>query len=235
MARSRESLWLWLGAGFIAIGATLLAVAGGFEAASKVHYSFLTDGPAVAAWVMFGLSIACFICAARDVPMPYLTRRTDREGERQLIFALLTFLDGRRVLFDPWTLEDPERVADSVLKVRDRIDEDLASLEPDAKAVGSLRAIRAACLHYLTQVPRPEDAAEHWPGAINNLRGGISKGIESLERDYNIAMPGGTGQEELHTIYIPGPEGHDAELRPDPMRGISHESDKPADQPERDL
>lgn len=237
VARSRESLWLWLGGGFIAVGAALLGVAGGFEAASKVHYSFLTSVPAVVAWVMFGLAVVCFICAIREVPIPYLTRRTDRQSERRLVFALLTWLDGRRVLFDPWTLEDPERVAASVLEVRVRIDDDLASLEPGAEAVASLRAIRAACLQYLTRVPHPEDAAEHWPGAINDLRVGVGKGIESLERDYKIAIPGGTGREELGAIYLPRPEVHDRDVRPDSVRGFTHESDEPAvqpGQPERD-
>jgi len=209
VARSHESLRLWLGAGFIAVGAALLGVAGGFEAASKVRYSFLTSVPAVVAWVMFALSLACFICAIRDVPILYLTRRTDRQSERRLVFALLTFLDGRRVLFDPWTLEEPELVANSILMVRARIDDDLASLEPDAEAVASLRTIRTACLRYLTRVPHPEDASKHWPDAINDLRAGVAEGIESLERDYKIAMPGGTGREQFGTIYLPGPEGRD--------------------------
>lgn len=99
-------------------------------------------------------------------------------------------------------------------------------------------AIRAACLQYLTRVPHPEDATNHWPGAINDLRAGVRSGIESLERDYKIAMPGRTGREELRTIYLPGPEGHDPGVRPDSVRRFTHESDKPAvqpDQPERDL
>jgi len=204
MARSRESLWLWLGAGFIAVGAALLGVAGAW-----------TSVPAVVAWVMFGLSVACLICAVREVPIPYLTTPTDRQSERQLVFALLTWLDGRRVLFDPWTLEDPERVAASVLEVRARIDDDLTSLEPDAEAVASLRAIRVACLRYLTRVPHSEDAAQHWPGAINDLRAGVGKGIQSLERDYKIAIPSGTGREELRVIYVPVPEEHDPRVRPD--------------------
>jgi hypothetical protein len=175
------------------------------------------------------------ICAVREVPIPYLTTPTDRQSERQLVFALLTWLDGRRVLFDPWTLEDPERVAASVLEVRARIDDDLASLEPDAEAIASLRAIRAACLQYLTRVPHSEDAAKHWPGAINDLRAGVGKGIESLERDYKIATPGGTGREELRVIYVPVPEEHDPSVRPDSVRRFTHESDKsavPPDHPE---
>jgi len=71
VARSYESLWLWLGAGFIAVGAALLAVAGGLDAASKVPYSFWTSAPVIIAYAMFGLSLACFGCAIREVPIPY--------------------------------------------------------------------------------------------------------------------------------------------------------------------
>ena len=134
---------------------------------------------------------------------------TKRQSERQLVFALLSFLDGRRVLFDPWTLEEPEHVAASILEIRGRIDGDLARLKPEAKAVEALRAIRAACLRYLTQVPHPRDAPRHWPDAINALRAGVANGIESLEPDYDLKMPGGTGREETCIIYIPIPEGKD--------------------------
>ena len=75
MARSYESLWLWLGAGFIAVGAALLGVAGGFDAASKVPYSFVTSVPVIVAYVMFVLSLACFTCAIREVPIPYPVSR----------------------------------------------------------------------------------------------------------------------------------------------------------------
>ena len=57
--------------GFIAVGAPLLGVAGGFDAASKVPYSFWTSGFVIVADVMFGLSLGCFMCAIREVPIPY--------------------------------------------------------------------------------------------------------------------------------------------------------------------
>jgi pyrimidine deaminase RibD-like protein len=158
------------------------------------------------------------------------------QRERQLVFALLTFLHGRRVLFDPWTLEEPKYVATSVLEVRARLDADLANLKPDAKAVESLWAIRAACLTYLTRVPHPEDAAGHWPGAINDLRDGVGNGIESLERDYKLTMPGGTGREQLTAINlpIPGTRPHTTGFS---AQNSPTTSDKPAGQqgePERD-
>ena len=80
MARSYESLWLWLGGGFIAVGAALLGVAGGFDAASKVPYSFWTSVPVIVAYVMFGLSLVCFTCAIREVPIPYpISRRSTKQ------------------------------------------------------------------------------------------------------------------------------------------------------------
>jgi hypothetical protein len=79
VARSYESLWLWLGGGFIAVGAALLGVAGGFDAASKVPYSFWTSVPVIVAYVMFGLSLACFTCAIREVPIPYPISRRSAE------------------------------------------------------------------------------------------------------------------------------------------------------------
>jgi hypothetical protein len=82
MARSYESLWLWLGGGLIAVGAALLGVAGGFDAASKLPYSFFTSFPAVVAYVLFGLSLACFGCDIREVPIPYPIsgRKTELPG-----------------------------------------------------------------------------------------------------------------------------------------------------------
>ena len=70
MTRSTEGIWLALAGGFIAVGAALLGVAGGFDAASKVPYSFWTSIPTIVAYVMFGLSLVGFVCAVRDVPIP---------------------------------------------------------------------------------------------------------------------------------------------------------------------
>jgi hypothetical protein len=79
VARSYESLWLWLGAGFIAVGAALLGVAGGLDAASKVPYSFWTSAPVIVACAMFAVSLACLGCAIREVPIPYPISRRSAE------------------------------------------------------------------------------------------------------------------------------------------------------------
>jgi len=63
-------LWLWLGGGLVTVGAALMTIAGGLDAVSKVPYSFWTSVPVIVAYIMFGLSLACFTCAIRDVQMP---------------------------------------------------------------------------------------------------------------------------------------------------------------------
>jgi hypothetical protein len=155
--------------------------------------------------VTVGTLISALIWVADQLRDILMRRRTTQQRERQIVFALLTFLDGRRVLFDPWTIEEPHYVAASVLEVRARVEDDLANLKPDAKAIASLRAIRTGCLQYLTRVPRPEDAEKHWPHAINDLRAAVGSGIEDLERDYQMAMPGGTGRDPGRVIYVARP------------------------------
>jgi hypothetical protein len=220
VGRSYESLWLWLGAAFVAVGAALLGVGGGFDATSKVHYSFWTSNPVIVALVLFGVAVVCLICAVREVPIPHsISSRAAHSREQQIVLALLTFLDGRRVLFDPWTIEEPTYVAASILQVRTRIDEDLASLRPDTKAAASLQIIRAACLRYLTRVPQPSDATHIGPGAINDLRASLRDAIKSLERDYQITMPGGTGAEVNRIFYAPSPR------RTNPLRHLIRNAD----------
>lgn len=71
MARSHESLWLWTGAAFTAIGAALMGIAGGLDAASKMPYSLWTSFPMIIAYIMFGLAAICLGCAVRGAPFPF--------------------------------------------------------------------------------------------------------------------------------------------------------------------
>jgi len=123
---------------------------------------------------------------------------------RQVVVDLLLFLDGRRVLFDPMTLEEPTHVQDSVLQIRSRLDDDLPRLGDLSDGTPILRTMRRACLQYLTRVPNAAAARENWPAAINELRAGMRDAIEAIERAYDVSMPGGTGR-PIRTIYIPGP------------------------------
>src|SRR6266567_63283 len=81
VARSHESLWLWVGAGLTAVGAALMGIAGGLDAASKVPYTLWTSFPMIVAYVMFGLAAASFACAVRGIPFPLATGGAVQERE----------------------------------------------------------------------------------------------------------------------------------------------------------
>ena len=120
-------------------------------------------------------------------------RPTDDMHEAAVVRNLFDFLNGRRVLFDPMTLEEPTYVAKSVLQIRDRLELDLSKFGPASKARPILLNMRTACLTYLTSVPTPEASSRSWPAAINDLRAAMSEAIETLETLYGFSIPGGTG------------------------------------------
>jgi NB-ARC domain/WD domain, G-beta repeat/APAF-1 helical domain len=74
MARSRESLWLWAGASFVAAAAALAGVAGALDA-SRVHYRLWSSTPMVGAYMAAALAVTCFWGAVRDWPFPFAADR----------------------------------------------------------------------------------------------------------------------------------------------------------------
>lgn len=69
MARSRESIWIALASGLAGLGGVLLVISATFGAATK-DYSTWTSSPAIAAYVLFVLAVACGLCAVFDAPIP---------------------------------------------------------------------------------------------------------------------------------------------------------------------
>ncbi|MBI1725016.1 MAG: hypothetical protein HYR52_05200 [Candidatus Tectomicrobia bacterium] len=75
--------------------------------------------------------------------------------ERGVIRNLFTFLEDRRVLFNPFHLEVESQVTDSVLKIREELTKVLGQLPESSNAAPSLRAMRAACRRFMDE-PHPE-------------------------------------------------------------------------------
>jgi hypothetical protein len=123
--------------------------------------------------------------------------------EKRIVHELMLFMDGRRVLFDPMTIEEPTYVAVSVEIIRTRLSSDLERLPRGARATEILLDMRRACLTYLTRVPKPQAAESEWPGAINDLRHAIADGLEALEATYGLSMPNGTGKPTGEMIILP--------------------------------
>jgi hypothetical protein len=65
---------------------------------------------------------------------------------------VITFLEDRRVLFDPCEQEVPHHCAESVVRIREFLTGELSRLDGTTEFADSLRAMRAACRKFLTRV-----------------------------------------------------------------------------------
>lgn len=74
------------------------------------------------------------------------------EPEIQKAHRILTFLEDRRVLYNPSSLEVPEHCVQSVVELRQFLTNELSSVNPKSELSSSLRAMRAACRKFLDQV-----------------------------------------------------------------------------------
>lgn len=75
MAPSRESLWLWAGASFVAVGAALGGVSGAV-AVARPGYWLWSSAPMAGAYVACALALACLWAAIRDWRFPFAADRS---------------------------------------------------------------------------------------------------------------------------------------------------------------
>ncbi len=73
---------------------------------------------------------------------------TDREVAKNLI----RFLEDRRALYNPFDIENPRYVLESVLQIREELTNILQSLGDDSEISQHIRAMRAACRKFMNQV-----------------------------------------------------------------------------------
>ncbi|MCP3879983.1 MAG: hypothetical protein GY701_16560 [Sulfitobacter sp.] len=80
-------------------------------------------------------------------------------GEAEVTAArrVITFLEDRRVLFEPTELEQPEHCVMSVIEIRRFLTELLGSLGDDEDLAPHLVAMRAACRRFVTVAQGLED------------------------------------------------------------------------------
>ena len=89
--------------------------------------------------------------------------------EKDIIQALVTFLEDRRVLFNLERLEVESEADHSVLEIRRELTETLQQLDPNSQAARHVRGMRGACRRYLD---KPRQQFRHIGGSrgrgINN-------------------------------------------------------------------
>lgn len=131
------------------------------------------------------------------------------EPRRDAAQRVITFLEDRRVLFVPSSMEVPEHCVTSVLDIRRFLTSELQlPVESDALTLG-LRAMRAACRKFLDVVGADDEivrfgaypghrASWVFNGALGELRGVFGVHLAQLAVQYGLGV-----EDDLATI-LPG-------------------------------
>jgi hypothetical protein len=118
---------------------------------------------------------------------------------------VITFLEDRRVLFVPSTMEVPDHCIQSVIEIRHFLTDELGRSGGESDLAQSVRAMRAACRKFLGAVGRDADIAHfgghrgHWAswefnGALGELRGLVGLHVARLATEYGLAVEDGLAQ-----------------------------------------
>jgi hypothetical protein len=62
---------------------------------------------------------------------------------------IITFLEDRRVLFNPYELEEPSHCQESVIRIREFLTEQLYNMDKDSELGKIIRGMRSACRKFL--------------------------------------------------------------------------------------
>jgi hypothetical protein len=139
--------------------------------------------------------------------LPQLTN--DAAVARQV----LSDLEGRRVLYNPWQLEVESQCVDSVLSLRDFLSARIGELDKDSPLRPSLRQMRAACLRFLDDSNGPPWHGFHGYGpmgdgqfwaALGELRAVIGICVATIAERFDLDV-----DSELSAIIPPIPTDQD--------------------------
>ncbi len=115
---------------------------------------------------------------------------------------VITYLEDRRVLYNPYHLEDPWQCVQSVLDMRKYLTSELASLAAGDGPSPHLRAMRAACRKFLDTVQEDNGRGphpRHWGSgpynwifnsALGELRGVIGIHVAALAAQHGLDVEG---------------------------------------------
>ena len=116
---------------------------------------------------------------------------------------VITYLEDRRVLYNPYHMEVPHHCIQSVIDIRQRLTSELGRLAADEGPAPHLRAMRAACRKFLNNVQQGDDRRKphrhHWdsaPGswifnsALGELRGVVGIHVAALAAQHGLDVEG---------------------------------------------
>lgn len=129
------------------------------------------------------------------------------ETDRDIVRKLITFLEDRRALYNPYNIETPMFVDQSLLEIRKELTDTLQRIDDNPNISPHLRAMRAACRKYLNEVSNQSSPRFHYRefetfAALGELRAPFGIHIAQLVVKYGIDI-----EEELVSILPIEDEG----------------------------
>ena len=76
------------------------------------------------------------------------------ESDRKIVRKLITFLEDRRVLYNPYNIETIRWVIQSVLEIRKKLTDILEIVDENSDIYSHLRAMRAACRKFMDEIEK---------------------------------------------------------------------------------
>ena len=120
------------------------------------------------------------------------------DTERDFAKEIITFLEDRRVLYNPSEMEVPQHCVDSVLRIREFLTAKISKISYDSELTKSLKAMRAACRKFLNktgmrngEIIRFGASRGHWAswefnGSVGELRGVFGIHVAKIAVTYGI-------------------------------------------------
>lgn len=129
------------------------------------------------------------------------------EIDRDIARRVITYLEDRRVLYDPYDIETPHYCVISVIEIREYLTNELMALDGDKDIAQNLRAMRSACRKFLQRVGADEDIVRfgntrnHWASwvfgdALGQMRGVFGLYVIGLAVQYGLDV-----EDELASIF----------------------------------
>ena len=114
---------------------------------------------------------------------------------------IIAFLEDRRVLFNPYHMEDPRHCIESVIEVRRFLTEQIGNISGSEGLPQNLRAMRAACRKFLDDVkntngrigrPHGHSMSDDWIfySAIGELRGVFGIHVAAIAAQHGLDVEG---------------------------------------------
>ena len=117
------------------------------------------------------------------------------ETDRDIVRKLITFLEDRRALYNPYNIETPMFVDQSILMIRKELTDTLQKLGDNPDISPHLRAMRAACRKYMNEAYNQTRPRFHFRdfeifAALGEIRAVFGIHIAQLAVKYGIDIEG---------------------------------------------